>query len=509
MSFLNMRMAFLTNIFVFSILTAMVGLLWWQTRKRYQGMFLLFIDFILQTVSVVFLVLRQVIPDILSIGMANILVVVGSILGYIGLQQFVNRRTSQVHNYILLAVFSVCFIYFSYVPTDFNIRNFIASLGFLIIWAQCFWLMTFQVGPEWRPLTRGVGLAFGGLCLVNVWRILHLIDAPPGGIDYMQAREFQVIMVLAYQMFVIILVFNLVLMVNKRLIGEIRVEEEKFSKAFRSSPAAIIISRLADAIIVDVNDGFEAISGYKKEEVIGKTALELKLWRNEEDRKKVVAELLRSGSLRNWEIEFTVKSGEKITGILSVEVVSIGGEQYMLSTVHDITDRKIMEEKIRELSLRDEMTGLYNRRGFFTLAEQEIRKTVRTGKKLLFTYIDCDGLKAINDMYGHEEGDRVLKATADILRQNFRMSDIIARMGGDEFVVLSTDAEIENPEVITRRLATSIETYNKKQAGPWQLDMSWGTAVYDPVQPVSLDELMAQADGLMYQNKKAKMKEGP
>jgi diguanylate cyclase (GGDEF)-like protein len=168
------------------------------------------------------------------------------------------------------------------------------------------------------------------------------------------------------------------------------------------------------------------------------------------------------------------------------------------------TDRKRMEEEIREMSLRDQMTDLYNRRGFITLAEQQIRAANRAKRPMLLTFIDLDGLKGINDTLGHEEGDRALIDAANVLRQTFRESDVIARLGGDEFAVLSIDATDMNPEDLSKRLQENINAGNAKETRPYRLAMSWGTVVYDPGYPLSLDELMSSADERMYAQKKVK-----
>jgi len=175
-----------------------------------------------------------------------------------------------------------------------------------------------------------------------------------------------------------------------------------------------------------------------------------------------------------------------------------------IGTAQLFTDRKRMEEEIREMSLRDQMTELYNRRGFITLAEQQIRAANRARRSMLLTFVDCDGLKWINDTFGHEEGDRALIDAANVLRQTFRESDIIARLGGDEFAVLSIDAADMNPEDFSKRLQENIDAGNVKETRAYKLAMSWGTAVYDPGSPLSLDELMSSADERMYAQKKAK-----
>jgi len=162
------------------------------------------------------------------------------------------------------------------------------------------------------------------------------------------------------------------------------------------------------------------------------------------------------------------------------------------------------EEELLALSLTDELTGLYNRRRFFVLTEQCLKVAVRTKKRPLLLFIDMDDLKWINDHYGHNEGDQALIGVADILKKTFRESDIIARIGGDEFVVLleSTD---ENSETLLTRLHENVKDYNVKRS-QHTLSISLGTAQFDPEHPISIDELLSKADALMYAQKRKKRK---
>ncbi len=163
------------------------------------------------------------------------------------------------------------------------------------------------------------------------------------------------------------------------------------------------------------------------------------------------------------------------------------------------------KETLLALSLTDELTDLYNRRRFFVLAEQCIKVAIRAKKRSLLLYIDMDDLKWINDHRGHNEGDEALIALASILRKTFRESDIIARIGGDEFVVLleSTD---ENDEILMTRLYENIEDYNAKVSQDYKLSVSVGAAHLDPQYPISIDQLLSKADALMYAQKRERRK---
>jgi len=171
-------------------------------------------------------------------------------------------------------------------------------------------------------------------------------------------------------------------------------------------------------------------------------------------------------------------------------------------TFRDISERKHMEEELRALSLVDELTGLYNRRGFLTLAKQQTKIADRLGKDMLLIFADIDKMKLINDTSGHKEGDRALIDTANILRKSLRDSDIIARVGGDEFAVLAMAACSEHAEIIYGHLRDNIKSHNEKEDRPYKISLSVGFVCYVPGS--SIEELLVQADQLMYEDKQKK-----
>jgi diguanylate cyclase (GGDEF)-like protein/PAS domain S-box-containing protein len=170
-------------------------------------------------------------------------------------------------------------------------------------------------------------------------------------------------------------------------------------------------------------------------------------------------------------------------------------------TARDITDQKHAQEELRALTLVDELTGLYNRRGFLMLAEQHMRLIKRGGPASILVSIDLDGFKGVNDVYGHAEGDVALRRIANVLRIAFRDSDIIARFGGDEFVVLALDCG-EMRDTLIERVMTALEADNVRAARPYSLSLSIGTARFDPFARVPIDQLMAEADVKLYEEKR-------
>lgn len=179
-------------------------------------------------------------------------------------------------------------------------------------------------------------------------------------------------------------------------------------------------------------------------------------------------------------------------------------EKKILIVLRDITDQKNMEEHLRSLAVTDDLTGLYNRRGFALAAEQELKHAFRRKEELTLLFFDIDNLKMINDTFGHHEGDKVIKAAAMALRSIFRESDIVARWGGDEFVVLALDVPNGRVPVLLKRLEKGLDQYNELNADSYALMFSMGIANYDSEKPFNLSEMVKIADKMMYKDKQEK-----
>jgi diguanylate cyclase (GGDEF)-like protein len=160
-----------------------------------------------------------------------------------------------------------------------------------------------------------------------------------------------------------------------------------------------------------------------------------------------------------------------------------------------------LQDHLRELSNTDELTGLSNRRGFFAFAQQQMKHALRNRERMVLFFTDLDDLKIINDTFGHVAGDHALADAARILVETFRDSDIIARMGGDEFAVILGNAPDTGIETVRNRIEKRLAEYNARREGSFQLALSVGLTIFDPDKPATLDELVRQADERMYEEK--------
>jgi diguanylate cyclase (GGDEF)-like protein/PAS domain S-box-containing protein len=170
----------------------------------------------------------------------------------------------------------------------------------------------------------------------------------------------------------------------------------------------------------------------------------------------------------------------------------------------DITLRKEAEEALRSQTLHDDLTGVYNRRGLLALAEQQVRSAERSKRGFDVVFIDLDGLKQINDTFGHPVGDQALIDTADMLRRTFRESDVLSRLGGDEFAVLVLDEKGGGVDLALKRLQDAIEEHNSTGGRPYRLAISTGYCRFDPAAPKPVWELLNAADRVMYGDKRDK-----
>ncbi len=357
---LDMRTVIFSYVISNAICAIVMTILWLQNRKRFAGLGFWLADFGMQFAALALVILRGAIPDLVSMVGSNVLVIGGTILLYMGLERFTGKRGPQIHNALLLLIFILVHAYFAVIQPSVQARNINLSLALLLICFQCAWLMLRRVAVEMRPSTRGVGIVFIVFCVVSVVRIVVDLAVPPA-YDFFRSDIYETLVLLAYQMLFITLTFGLSLLVSRRLLVDLerdiaerqqveetlRLSEEKYSKAFHSSPDAVLITRLVDGRIIEVNEGFSRITGYSREEALASSTLALNLWASLQDRSAWAAALRENRRVHNVEYDFVGKSGQRIRGLYSGEIIVLDGEAHALSIVRDITERKQAEAALQ------------------------------------------------------------------------------------------------------------------------------------------------------------------
>jgi len=374
------------------------------------------------------------------------------------------------------------------------------SLGLLMTAGTSGWPARFFVGPSLK--TRLMRTFIPASLFIVLIQGLLSSDADPWVIH--PAIKVAVAAVIA-----LLIVILMISFIANNLSAEIE-RGRKAEEALLRSEAKLhaLFAGMADVVIIYDTDGrYLEIAPtnpsnftHSPDEMLGKTLHEI-LPKEPADAILTMIRLsIRNDQVVNGEYALQI-DGKETYFAASASRLS---ETTAIMVAHNITERKRMEEDIRILSLTDELTGLYNRRGFTLLAEQEMKLARRQKRSMLLFFGDVDDLKVINDTHGHVQGDLALKEVSAILKETFREADILARIGGDEFVVLAVDASMENADVLTNRIQSFLERGNRQGDWPYQLSLSLGIANYDPEAPCTLSELIAQADDLMYQQKQEK-----
>ena len=204
--------------------------------------------------------------------------------------------------------------------------------------------------------------------------------------------------------------------------------------------------------------------------------------------------------------EYTDVTELGVQEVLSLKELT---SNYLAKAVQHAVERHHMRQQIREVSLVDALTGLYNRRGFLQRAEQAVAVAKRLNMSVVVVFMDVDYMKWVNDSLGHQEGDILLVEAANILRAVFRSTDVIGRLGGDEFAVLMLRQQENAGKRATERLKTALNMYNSKRNSSYPLSLSIGQAECLKGEVVNLENLLAQADENMYKRKKAKRGHAP
>lgn len=640
---LDVRTVFLVHVLTSALGVAVMALLWVQNRRRFPATRSWVTCYVMLFGALLLIGLRGVIPDLASILIANTLIVAGYIVLVDGLARFIGQPYPTVYNYFLLTVFALVHAHYTFAQPSFVARKINFALFSGCVAAQGCWLMLRRTASNLRAATRPTGIVLLLVCLAALAQILINL-ARPQDTDLLHSKGWTVLYLLFGQVVSIALTFTLTLMVSRRLRDELECEltehhaaelklqesEERFSKAFHTSPYAITITQLTDGRFVDLNDAFASMTGYARSELLGKTSFEFDMWARVEQREEVVRRLLngesvvdrefylrtRSGAIltcrffaqtihlrqgglcmiasiedvtarkraeqelrdnrrflaeliehsgalictKDWEgrYELVNRRWEEIMGVprekalgstdlqlfpaemaeqfrnndldvlrtgsiiereehlqnaqrdhwfLAVKFPLRNDEGNVVATcgiLTDITERKEAEEKIRHLANHDHLTNLPSLRLARDRLGMAIRLARREQRSGCVMFIDLDGFKAVNDSRGHNVGDMLLKELSRRLVLRVRQTDTVARIGGDEFLLIAGGLHgLEDAVLIAIKVLDELNRPVLLEGVEASVSASIGIALF-PNHGDDIDQLIVQADQAMYRVKKAK-----
>lgn len=285
----------------------------------------------------------------------------------------------------------------------------------------------------------------------------------------------------------------------------LRLSEARYRDLINRMPM-ILCELTPEGETLFVNDGVYRITGYRPQDLIGQNWWTVLGAEKVEGQIARVEAAVRAGDVSEFEMALETRNGDAFTVAWnSANRYRQGGDLANIVLIGmDVSERVRLREELRLMAVRDELTSLNNRRGFMTLAEQQLLLAAREKRAMLLLFIDLDGLKSINDQLGHADGDDAIRDMAEIMRRTFRGSDVLARLGGDEFVVLVNETPKFTGDYIQERIRKQISEFNKSADKTYRLQASMGVTRYDPENPATIEALLSEADTLMYQQKQTK-----
>jgi len=249
----------------------------------------------------------------------------------------------------------------------------------------------------------------------------------------------------------------------------LRLSEERYRNVFQTSLDGITISRMSDGKYIDVNKAFLDAMGYKREEVIGRTSLELGIWADANDRKKLVDQVRENSYFRDENVRYQKQNGEILWSLTSTTIIEVEGVACLLCVIRDNSAARAAAEKIEDLAFYDPLTRLPNRQLLLERLRYALTSNSRDGRRCALLLLDLDNVRTLNDTLGHHMGDLLLQEVARRLTASVREIDLVARIGGDEFVVM-----LEDVSETTRHAEEQAETVGRKLlsalAHPFQLN---------------------------------------
>ncbi len=331
-----------------NIIQVIALFLQYKVNKTYKGVGWWLLGFISMAIGYSFLFFRGIILiKMITIILANVLIMSGEIFLYIGIMRFFDKKENRGIIFIILPVFLLSFLYFTYFNDSITARTVIiygilGMVSFMIFQSIVFNRVSSVTASA--NFTAAIFLIQG--CFFS-FRSLETLTVDPVSTLFtptiMQTASFLFLFVIG-----ILLTFGLIIMLDQRLNAENREDKENLELIFNTSPDAVSITRLTDNHLVKINEIFSKFSGYSKEELIGKSSMEINFWKDPVDRQRIIKELSEKGFCDNMEICLVRKDGIERHGILSARVFTMEGVPHFISVARDITDRKLAENLLEQ-----------------------------------------------------------------------------------------------------------------------------------------------------------------
>ena len=400
----------------------------------------------------------------------NILCILSIAFLYMGVLRFLTIKSNAAvpafiaSGAVLIALYSTC-VEYSILIQRLNISAATAVLSLLIIRL----LVKYRI----RPLAASLNFLVLVFFAYGLFYLLSLVSlVSPSVQAILPVTLLENLFHLAILISSSLWTFGFILLVNYQLLAENHEDQTNRELIFNTSPDAVSITRVSDGAYIEINEGFTALTGYSRSNIIGKTSGLISIWQKAADRDKLIERLQESSFCEGLIADFRRKDGSVITGQMSARILPLHQEAHIISVTRDITEQKKSAQQIHDLirqlemeknfaeknALSDGLTGLANRRFLDEALAREFYRLKRSASLLSLIMIDIDHFKKFNDLYGHVAGDDCLRQIADSFRSAVaRAPDIVARYGGEEFLVILPETDNQGAMALAEHLRKTVE----------------------------------------------------
>jgi len=289
----------------------------------------------------------------------------------------------------------------------------------------------------------------------------------------------------------------------QRDMREIASREEDLEHLFAVSPTALLLVAREDLAILRANQKAMNLIGISAAE-IARTNLGSHLDENDAANRDFLEKINKGETVDEYEAIILDSRRAALKALVSVRAISFCGQSVFVLGITNITELKKAQQALERFAAFDDMSGLMNRRTGLIMLEKAMARFRRDGGRLAVCFADLDGLKTANDRFGHAQGDWLIRTVAEVLTSVIRASDAVVRLGGDEFLLILHDCSLEEGARLVARAETRLKEIEATEHKPFPMGFSHGIAAFSPARHTTADDLIAEADSLMYQAKQEK-----
>ncbi len=498
---MDQKTIFIILIIMFVISDFALCLLWLENRKRASGLILLPVAFLLQTAGLALIFWQEMILDVVSVIVAGNLIFLGLILLIIGMEKFLNVKWHKTPNFILLGMSVALYAYFTFIQPNRYIRDCIVFNAMIVIlYTQLAWLFLRHAFKEIRGIARVTAaicvlLIAGGILRLVMQSPLHIAPA-------IRKDALDLAVIMTYLILNVLLTISVVLLVSGRMRRDIQYEANKFNKFLNNVPFAIVVCRLADQVIIDVNSRMEKLAGYQKDEMLEKTFNDLNMMVNLKDHNLRLEQLKLGREMIAGEFALRRKDTSVVTVMCSARVMNINGGSCIINCFNDVSEVTHIRKQPLNVATYDPLTGVTNRMLLYDRYEMAMAHAQRSQKKIAIAMIGMDSFQDINETYSETVGDKLLIQASRRMARFCRTEDTVVRYRGDEFIILMTHVKNEEAgESAFRRLLHAFKVPFVINGETIKITLSIGIALY-PDHGSDINDLIRKADIAMYYVKK-------